>query len=208
MRAESREQGATSDGTGSEGNVWLKSSELNRTALPATQRQQHFLIPTLLRGNVQRVSGNMDGILEMVQGGPGEQEETLFQKVQKMSTLEKIRFALRGDKEARNLLVRDGERTVQLAVFNNPRITEGEIVTIANSRNIHEDVLRKIGTSRDCLRLYPVRAALVQNPKTPLPISLKLLPTLMLKDLRVIAKSKAVPNVIAQAALRLVTKKE
>lgn len=144
----------------------------------------------------------------MAQGESKEQEETLFQKVQKMTTSEKIRFALRGDKEVRNLLLRDGERTVQLAVVNNPRITDGEIVTIANSKNIHEEVLRKIGTSRDCLKLYPVRAALVQNPKTPLPISLKLLPTLMLKDLRTIAKSKAVPNAIAQAAVRLVVKKE
>lgn len=144
----------------------------------------------------------------MAQGESKEQEETLFQKVQKMTTSEKIRFALRGDKEVRNLLLRDGERTVQLAVVNNPRITDGEIVTIANSKNSHEEVLRKIGTSRDCLKLYPVRAALVQNPKTPLPISLKLLPTLMLKDLRTIAKSKAVPNAIAQAAVRLVVKKE
>ena len=147
-------------------------------------------------------------MVEMVQGGYEEQEETLFQKVQKMSTSEKIRFAQRGDKEVRNLLIRDGERTVQMAVVNNPRITDAEIVIIANSRNIHEEILRKIGTSRDCLKLYPVRAALVQNPKTPLPVSLKLLPTLMLKDLRTIAKSKAVPNAIAQAALRLVAKKE
>jgi hypothetical protein len=143
----------------------------------------------------------------MVHGGSEEQEETLFQKVQKMSTSEKIRFALKGDKEARALLVRDGERSVQLAVVNNPRITDGEIVVISSSRNIHEDVLRKIGTSRDCLKLYPIRAALVQNPKTPLPISLKLLSTLMLKDLRAIAKSKGVPTAVAQAALRLTAKK-
>lgn len=131
-----------------------------------------------------------------------EQEETLFQKVQKMSTAEKVRFASRSDKEARNLLIRDGERLVQMAVVNNPRITDSEITSIANSRNVHEEVLRKIGTSREWIKLYPVRVALVQNPKTPITIALKLMQTLMLKDLRTIAKSKNVPNAIAHAALR------
>lgn len=129
-------------------------------------------------------------------------EETLFQTVQKMSTAEKVRFASRGDKEARNLLIRDGERLVQMAVVNNPRVTESEITSIATSRNVHEEVLRKIGTSREWIKLYPVRVALVQNPKTPITIALKLMQTLMLKDLRTIAKSKNVPNAIAHAALR------
>jgi len=132
-----------------------------------------------------------------------EKEESLFQKVQKMTTAEKIKFALRGDKEVRNLLIRDGERTVQMAIINNPRITDNEITSIANSRNVHEEVLRRIGTSREWLKLYPVRLALAQNPKTAITISLKLLSTLMVKDLRIIAKSKSVPSVIAQAALRL-----
>jgi len=144
----------------------------------------------------------------MDQKGSKEQEETLFQKIQKMSTAEKIRIASRGDKEVRNLLIRDGERTVQMAVAGNPRITDSEITSIANSRNIHEEVLRKIGTSREWIKLYPVRVALVQNPKTPITIALKLLQTLMLKDLKAIAKSKNVPNAIAHAALRSITNRE
>jgi len=143
----------------------------------------------------------------MMQERIEEKEETLFQKVQKMSTSEKIKLALRGDKEIRSLLVRDGERTVQLAVVNNPRITDSEIISIANSRNMHEEVLRRIGASREWLKLYPVRLALVQNPKTAATISLKLLTTLTVKDLRLIAKSKSVPSMIAQAALRLLNAK-
>lgn len=144
----------------------------------------------------------------MTEGEFEEREESLFQKVQRMTAAEKVRLAMRGDKEVRSLLIREGDRTIQLAVVNNPRITDSEISAIANSRNIHEEVLRKIGTNRDCLKLYPVRSALVQNPKTPLAIALRLLPTLMLKDLRALAKSKSVPNAIAQTALRLITKKE
>ncbi|MCK8601241.1 hypothetical protein [Desulfoferrobacter suflitae] len=137
-----------------------------------------------------------------------EPEETLFQKVQRMSTAEKVRFASRGDKEVRSLLIRDGERTIQMAVVNNPRISDGEIVSIAHSRNIHEDVLRKIAASREWIKLYPVRVALVQNPKTPMTIALRLLQTLMQKDLRAIGKSKNVPNAIARAALRSLNRSE
>lgn len=137
-----------------------------------------------------------------------EREETLFQKVQRMSTAEKVRLASRGDKEVRSLLIRDGERTIQMAVVNNPRMSDGEIVSIARSRKIHEDVLRKIATSREWIKLYPVRVALVQNPKTPMTIALRLLQTLMQKDLRAIGKSKNVPNAIARAALRSLSKSE
>ncbi len=139
----------------------------------------------------------------MVQESIEEKEETLFQKVQKMTTSEKIRLALRGDKEVRSLLIRDGERTVQMAVVNNPRITDSEIISIANSRNIHEEVLRRVSASREWVKLYPVRLALVQNPKTVATVSLKLLSTLTVKDLRMIARSKSVPSMIAQAALRM-----
>ncbi len=42
----------------------------------------------------------------MMQERTEEKEETLFQKVQKMSTSEKIKLALRGDKEIRSLLTK------------------------------------------------------------------------------------------------------
>ena len=144
----------------------------------------------------------------MDQKGVDEREETLFQKIQRMPTAEKIRLASRADKELRNLLIRDADRTVQLAVVGNPRITDSEITSIANSRNVNEEVLRKIGSSREWLKLYPVRVSLVQNPKTPVTIALKLLQTLMQKDLRVVAKSKNVSNTVARVALRYVSKRE
>jgi hypothetical protein len=142
------------------------------------------------------------------EGTTEKRDETLFQQVQKMTTVDKIRLAMRGDKEVRNLLIRDGERTVQMAVVSNPRITDNEIAVIVSSRNVHEEILRQIGASREWFKSYPVKVALVQNPKTPLSTALRLLPTLMLKDLRALAKSKSVPNVVAQAALRLLNKKE
>jgi hypothetical protein len=126
--------------------------------------------------------------------------EGLAQRLQRMKVSEKIRLAITADKETRGLLIRDASRMVQLAIINNPRITEGEVTSIAYSRNVDEEVLRRIAHNREWMRLYQVRAALVKNPKTPLPISLKVVQTLQPQDLKEISRSKSVPIMVANVA--------
>ena len=70
----------------------------------------------------------------------------------------------------------------------------------------HEDFTLHVMRERpppgksEWLRLYSVKHALVNNPKTPLPSALRLLPHLTAKDLRVIARSKGVPSALVKAA--------
>ena len=136
-----------------------------------------------------------------------EEAENLFQRLQKMKVAEKIRLAMTGDKEARSLLVRDSNRLVQLAIVSNGRITEGEVAAIASSRSVDEEVLRRISANREWTKNYAIRLALATNPKTPMPIATRLVPTLIDKDLKLIAKSKSVPMVVASAARRLIVEK-
>lgn len=131
------------------------------------------------------------------------ESDSLFQLVRKMKLLEKLRFALRCGKEGRTLLIRDPNRAVQLAIISNPRITDVEIALLACSRSIDEEVLRRIAENREWARHYPVRLALASNPKTPIAIATKLLPTLMPEDVSQIAKSKDVSALIALGARRL-----
>ncbi len=126
----------------------------------------------------------------------------LAMKIQKMTVSERIKMALVGNKEARTLLMQDPNRSVQLAVLDNPKITQSEVVGFANSRNISDEALRKIAENREWSKLYPVRLALVKNPKTPVGIALKLVSTLIPQDLKILAKSKSVSSVIVQAARR------
>ncbi|WP_123290434.1 hypothetical protein [Desulfosoma caldarium] len=126
----------------------------------------------------------------------------LAMKIQKLTVSERIKLALIGNKEARTLLMQDPNRTVQMAVLDNPKITPSEIVGIANSRNISDEALRKIAETREWSKLYPVRLALVKNPKTPVGIALKLVSTLIPQDLKILAKSKSVSSVIVHAARR------
>jgi hypothetical protein len=140
---------------------------------------------------------------------PAEEERKLGkqQEIQGLPLPEKIKLAMTGDKEARGILIKDSNKQVQEAVLDNQRLTDHEVVAIVTSRLIPEEILRKIADNRNWVKYYQVRLGLVNNPKTPLPISLKLVDTLMLADLKRLGKSKGVPNVIASAATRLAIKK-
>lgn len=130
-----------------------------------------------------------------------------LQQVQRMKVGGKIRLALLGNKEVRMMLARDCNKIVQLAVMENPKLSEFEITLMASSRSADEEVLRKIAASREWMRLHQVRAALVNNPKCPLRIAGKLLETLGYQDWKRIAANRSVPSAIRENAKRLLSKK-
>ena len=132
--------------------------------------------------------------------------ESLLQKVQKKNISEKIRLAMIADKETRTILIRDSNRMIQIAVISNPRITDSEVAAIAYSRQVDEEVLRRIASEREWIKNYTIRLALVTNPKTSVAISRRLVPTLNRQDLRNISRSKSVPNMVAVEAKRLLAK--
>ena len=81
-----------------------------------------------------------------------EQVRSALQLVQRLSVGERLRLALRGNKEVRSILIRDGARTVAMNVLENPRLSEGEIEQFAKSKQIGEDVLREIAKNREWCR--------------------------------------------------------
>jgi len=137
----------------------------------------------------------------------GSKAESLTMKIQRMKVAEKIRLAMTGDRESRNLLIRDPNRMVQFAIISNPRITEPEIISIAHSKSVDDEVLKKISENREWIRLYPIRLALAKNPKTPVPIATKLVHTLTAQDLNILAKTKTVSAVVSQMARKLTQRK-
>ena len=140
-----------------------------------------------------------------------EQEEkrlTMTQRVLRMSVSQKIKLATLGNREARTLLLRDANRLVCLAAAQSPRITDGEILTLANSKTSSADVLRYIYESRDYTKIYSLRAALVRNPKVPLPTALKFLPTLQERDIKELARDRNVPATVQAQAKAWVMKRQ
>jgi hypothetical protein len=132
---------------------------------------------------------------------------TLTQRIMKMNVAEKIKMATKGNKEARSLLIRDSNKLVSCAVIRSPRITDGEVLTCANSRAINEDVLRIIYSNREWTKMYPVRLALTKNPKTPLGIAMKFLSTLRESEVKELSRNKNVPSSILMQAKKMMDKK-
>jgi hypothetical protein len=133
---------------------------------------------------------------------------SLYAQILGMSIGQKIKLALRGNGDARGILLRDGSKLVRRFVLMNPRINDTEIVAITRNKSVDEDLLRIIADKREWMRLYPVRMGLATNPKTSLPLAIRLVGTLEERDLRQIAKTKNVQQGVAAQARRLLFVKQ
>jgi hypothetical protein len=136
-------------------------------------------------------------------GGAG--AGTLYEQIRAMGSTEKLRLALHGDRASRLLLLKDPNKTIQLHILQNKRITIEEVQHIAGNRQANPEALVRIGETREWLQNPSVVLALVSNPKTPSRTAVRLLRSLPQSEIRRIAKSPNVSQSIAQAARRLVS---
>jgi hypothetical protein len=75
-------------------------------------------------------------------------------------------------------------------------MTESEIESIAKMASVSDEILRIIANTRQWMKRYTVLVALARNPKTPIAISMNLLPRLTDKDLRAVSADRNVPEVL------------
>jgi hypothetical protein len=128
---------------------------------------------------------------------------SIINRIMKMGMKDRAKLAMKGDREARNILIRDPNRVIAQAVVKNPRITEQEIEKIASMRAVSEDILRQIANNRQWSRLYPIVHNLARNPRTPIANVLSILSRLQLKDLAGLSKNRNVSDAVRRQALRL-----
>ena len=134
---------------------------------------------------------------------PDTHNPTVMVKISMLNVGQKIKLAILGNREARTILIKDSNRIVSKAVLKNPRLTDSEIVLISQSKIVNEDILREIAESRKWARLYQVKLALVNNPKTPTHMSMNLLRQLREFDLRSLRWNKNLPGVISTAVKQI-----
>jgi hypothetical protein len=133
----------------------------------------------------------------------GAERISVINRIMKMGMKDRVKLAMKGDREARNILIRDPNRIVATAVVNNPRITEQEVEKIASMRSLPDDVLRGIAVNRQFSKNYVIAHNLAKNPRTPIANVLNILPRLQLRDLAAMAKNKGVSDAVRRQALRL-----
>jgi hypothetical protein len=130
-----------------------------------------------------------------------------LQKISKLDVKGRIQLAMKGNKEERTILVRDGTKLVALAVLESPKITDGEVEKIACQKNVLEAVLRFIPMKRRFAKNYVIVRNLVGNPRTPLDVSLGLMKHLLVNDLRNLSGNKEVSETVRKLALKMFKQK-
>ena len=138
--------------------------------------------------------------------GPPKRENT-FQKINSLDVKGRIQLALKGNKEERSILIRDGTKVVALAVLEAPKLADGEVEKFASQKNVLEAVLRQIPLKRRFMKNYIVVRNLVANPRTPLDLGLGLMKNLLAQDLKNLSSNKEVSETIRKLALKMYKQK-
>jgi hypothetical protein len=139
---------------------------------------------------------------------PGQpKRENALQKINNLDVKGRIQLALKGNKEERSLLIRDGTKVVALAVLEAPKLSDGEVEKFASQKNVLEAVLRQIPLKRRFMKDYIVVRNLVANPRTPLDLGLNLMKNLLAQDLKNISANKEVSETIRKLALKMYKQK-
>ena len=134
--------------------------------------------------------------------------ENALQKISHLDVKGRIQLALKGNKEERSLLIRDGTKVVALAVLEAPKLSDGEVEKFASQKNVLESVLRQIPLKRRFMKNYKVVRNLVANPRTPLDLGLGLMKHLLATDLKNISANKDVSETVRKLALKMYKQKE
>jgi hypothetical protein len=134
--------------------------------------------------------------------------DNALQKINRLDVKGRIQLALKGNKEERSLLIRDGTKVVALAVLEAPKLSDGEVEKFASQKNVLESVLRQIPLKRRFMKNYKVVRNLVANPRTPLDLGLGLMKHLLIADLKNIGGNKDVSETVRKLALKMYKQKE
>ena len=129
--------------------------------------------------------------------------QTLLQRLATMTVAQRVQFAIKGGSEARRTLIRDTNKVVQRAVLQSPRLTDQEVEAFASMSSLTDEILRLIAKNRNFRKNYVVVRNLMNNPKTPLDVSLHMLPMLNPLDLKRLCTNKNIPETLRTTANKL-----
>ncbi|HZW93654.1 MAG TPA: hypothetical protein VFF64_11945 [Candidatus Eremiobacteraceae bacterium] len=133
--------------------------------------------------------------------------DNAVQKINRLDVKGRIQLAMKGNKEERSILIRDGTKVVALAVLDAPKLSDGEVEKFALQKNVLEAVLRQIPLKRRFMKNYIVVRNLVSNPRTPLDLGLGLMKHLLTQDLKNISANKEVSETVRKLALKMYKQK-
>ena len=115
----------------------------------------------------------------------------------------RLKLTRGASKGLRNLLVQDNNTQVALAVLQNNPVPDLEIEVLSRSKQVVEEVLEYIARQRRWMQKYKIAMGLVTNARTPLTISIRIVPRLSIRDLRNLSRDRNVPDAVRSTAQRI-----
>ncbi len=196
-----------SDGAGIEGGTEAASTPSAAVESEAVRAEQEAAKPASA-ATAKPAAGTGAKLAKKPGHPPVEvRRDSTLQKIAKLDIKGRIALAMRGSKEERSLLIRDGTKLVAVAVLDSPKVSEGEVENFAQQKNVLEAVLRAIPLRRRFMKNYAIVRNLVYNPRTPLDLSLGLMKNLLVHDLKNLSGNKEVSDTIRKLALRMYKQK-
>ncbi|MBZ5526802.1 MAG: hypothetical protein LAN71_02730 [Acidobacteriia bacterium] len=131
-------------------------------------------------------------------------QKTLLERLSKMTVSQRVQLALKGGSGERRTLIRDSNKVVQRAVLQSPRLTDREVESFAAMTSLSDEILRMIANNRTFRKNYLVIKSLMNNPKTPLDVTMHMLPLLNPIDLKMLTTNKNVPETLRSTAIKMI----
>ena len=180
--------------------IEVSDADIDDTWLPAERYED------LVSESPEEIAANVQRVIESERLEKGEikaERVSLIRRIMFMNTKDRMKLAMKGDREARSILIRDSNKVVCSSVVHNPRITEQEVENIASMRTVADEVLRLIALNRGWARSYPIIHNLARNPRTPIPTVINILPRIRTKDLTQLSQNRNVSEAVRRQAYRL-----
>jgi regulator of extracellular matrix RemA (YlzA/DUF370 family) len=180
--------------------IEVSDADLDTSWLPSERYEE------LKAETVEERSANFKRVVEHERIETGEvpaERVSLIRRIMFMNARDRMKLAMKGDREARGILIRDSNRVVATAVVHNPRVTDQEVENIAAMRTVADEVLRLVAMNRNWARSYTIIHNLVKNPRTPIPTVIGILPRIRTKDLKHLSQNRNVSETARRQALRL-----
>ena len=163
-------------------------------------------IEEMLIETPEQTAANAQAVLnaERLAGDASPERISLIRRIMFMTVKDRVKLGIKGDREARGILIRDANKIVATPGHPPTRgLLIGEIENIASMRTVSEEVLRLVGMNRAWARSYPIIHNLVRNPRTPLATAIHILPRIRTNDLKSISLNRNVSEGVRRQAYRL-----
>jgi hypothetical protein len=124
----------------------------------------------------------------------------LVNRLQGLAAGERIVIARRAGPSIIPHLRNDPEHRVISALLENPRLTEGSLMTLVASESANPKALAVVARHRKWGSRYPIRVALCRNMRTPAQESITMLSSLKKIDLAAIERDRKLPTSVRRRA--------